>query len=171
MASATKSAWERALAALSRRALSVREVRLRLARAGHGDDEVEDTVRRLVELKLVDDESVAYNHARSRAREGRKGPAKVRGELAARGIARRLADEALSAAFEGEELAQAAGRALERMARGMPRPIPEAERPRLAARLMRAGFPAGIVRRLLASAAVDVGEDLEFDGVFDDAEE
>ncbi|MCU0254262.1 MAG: RecX family transcriptional regulator [Acidobacteria bacterium] len=160
MSPAKPSAYDRAVAALARRALSVSELRRRLARAGHPREEIEAAIRRLTELKLVDDRSVAYNHARSRAAAGRKGPARVRAELAARGIRGGDAEQAVDAAFTAEDVAAAAARAFERHARGMARPLAAPDRVRVAARLARAGFPAALIRSLLAAereAAADDG--------------
>jgi SOS response regulatory protein OraA/RecX len=172
-----KSAYDRAVAALARRALSASELRRRLARAGHSREEVDAALRRLAELKLVDDRAVAYNHARSRAAAGRKGPARVRAELAARGIRGADADGALGAAFDADGVAAAAAQAFERLARGKARPLAAPDRARVAARLARAGFPAAIVRSLLASegardAADDAATDeLLLDGIDDESGE
>lgn len=151
MTTTGKSAYERAVAALARRALTASELRLRLARAGHPPPEIDAALRRLAELRLVDDRAVAYNHARSRAAAGRKGPARVRAELAARGIPGAAAQGAVDAAFDAEGVATAAARAFARFARGRPRPLSAADLARIAARLARAGFPVAIIRSLLAS--------------------
>ncbi len=163
-----RTAFDRAVAALAHRALSLGELRRRLARAGHLPEEIDAALKRLAELQLVDDRAVAYNHARSRAAAGRKGPARVRAELAARGIAGADAESAVAAAFDGEGVAGAAARAFERFARGKPRPLAAADRARAAARLARAGFPAAIIRSILASdGAGDDGDGAE--GVTDAA--
>ncbi len=171
------SAYDRAVAALARRALSVGELRRRLARAGHAREEIDAALRRLAELRLVDDRAVAYNHARSRAAAGRKGPARVRAELAARGIRGADAEGAVSASFDADGTAAAAARAFERFARGRPRPLAAPDRVRIAARLVRAGFPAALVRSLLAAegarAAADDSaiDELLLDGLDDESGE
>ncbi len=151
MSRSNKPAFDRAVAALAHRALSLDELRQRLARAGHPREEIDAALNRLAELQLVDDRAVAYDHARSRAAAGRKGPARVRAELAARGIRGADAEGAVAAAFGEEGVAAAAAQAFARFSRGMPRPLAAPERARVAARLARAGFPAAIIRSLLAS--------------------
>jgi len=167
-----KSAFDRAVAALARRALSTGELRLRLARAGHAREEIDAALRRLVELQLVDDQAVAYNHARSRAASGRRGPARVRAELAARGIRGADAEGAVAAAFDAEGVAAAAAQAFARCSRGMSRPLAAPERAKVAARLARAGFPAAIIRSLLASeGAREAADELLLDGIDDGSAE
>ena len=167
-----KSAFDRAVAALARRALSLGELRQRLARAGHSREEVDAALRRLAELQLVDDRTVAYNHARSRAASGRKGPARVRAELAARGIRGADAEDAVAAAFDAEGVATAAARAFARFSRGLSRPLAAPERAKVAARLARAGFPAAIIRSLLASEdARDAADEPLLDGLDDESGE
>jgi SOS response regulatory protein OraA/RecX len=167
-----KSAFDRAVAALARRALSTGELRRRLARAGHSREEIDAALRRLAELQLVDDRAVAYNHAHSRAASGRKGPVRVRAELAARGIRGADAEGAVAAAFDAEGVAAAAAQAFERFARGRSRPLAASERAKVAARLARAGFPAAIIRSLLASEdAQDPAEELLLDGLDDESGE
>ena len=172
-----ESAYDRAVAALARRALSVGELRRRLARAGHSREEIDAALRRLAELQLVDDRAVAYNHAHSRAASGRKGPVRVRAELAARGIRGADAEGAVASAFDAEGVADAAAQAFARFSRGMPRPLAAPDRARVAARLARAGFPAATVRSLLASvdagdAAGDTGiDELILDGIDDESGE
>jgi regulatory protein len=138
-----------AYAALARRAHTVEELRRKLERKGFEPAEVEETLDDLLRLRLLDDRAVAARHAEQRAEEGRRGPLRVRAELRARGITAEQADEALAAAFPPEDDDERLRRAAERLTGDGPMPADPAARERLARRLLRAGFPAGAVRRLI----------------------
>lgn len=140
-----------ALAMLARRALTVHELRTRLARRGIDPIEIESALVRLQSNRLVDDQSLAYNHARGRAEQGRVGPHRVEQELKTRGIDGALAREAVSDAFGPADLAAALRRAVARVGGGAgPAAWDPAARNRLARRLIRRGFPAGLVMNTLS---------------------
>jgi regulatory protein len=136
-----KSAWERALDALSRRALTFQEIAGKLRRAGHAEPEIDDVLARLGRSSFVDDRQVAYNHAERRAEEGRRGPLRVRAELLQRGIDPALADDAVAAAFPPDHARDRIRRAAEKLAGAGGIPHDRAGRAKLARRLARAGFP------------------------------
>ncbi len=144
-----KDAKSRALDLLTRRAHSVRELRDKLARAGHEAGEIETALERLAELRLVDDRAVAYNHAQHRAREGKRARSWVRGELLRRGIDAELAEEALEDAFPPERANESFERAVRKLAGRRGVPEDREGRLRLARRLARAGFPSSQVNRIL----------------------
>ncbi len=154
--------WTQALDALSRRALSVAELRAKLARLEHAPDTIDAVIAKLRRLALVDDRSVAYNHARHRQREGKRGPARVRAELQRRGIPRELCDEVLSEVFPPEQDEELFQRALERLGSPRGREQGRPAREKVARRLLRAGFPGARVSRWLAEGDVDWLDD-EFD--------
>lgn len=156
-APAKKSAWERALDALSRRALTTGEVAGKLARAGYTGEEIDGVLDRLRRLSFVDDSQVAYNHARRRAEEGRRGPLRVRSELLARGIPSELADEAIADAFPADQARERVNRAAEKLAGSKGVPADRAGRTKLARRLARAGFPVEMVTDWLERGADDDG--------------
>jgi regulatory protein len=145
-AASSKSAWERALDALSRRALTAGEVAEKLRRAGHPEQEVDDALERLLRLSFVDDRQVAYNHAERRAEEGRRGALRVRAELLRRGIDPTLADEAIADAFPPDHVRDRIRRAAGKLAGSGGVPSDRAGRTKLAQRLARAGFPLEEVR-------------------------
>jgi len=172
MAKKPRNAWNDALAALARRALTSRELRRKLRRH-HDEDSVDETLRRLVEARYVDDDQVAYNHAFARAKAGRRGPLRVKAELLARGVDREAADAAVSAAYPDDELPVAVGRAAafidrradsagaERDEDGDRRP--REARERTARKLMTAGFPHSAVAAWLSrSRGAGYGENDEF---------
>lgn len=156
-----RDAWQAALAALGRRALSVAELAERLERHGFPGPEVRDALARAAAERLVDDRTLAYNLARDRAEAGRRGPLRVRAELLGRGIAAEIADEALALHFDAEATERALRRALDRLLRAAALPADPAERDRLARRLLRAGFAGAQVRRILNGPA---GDDDPFTG-------
>jgi len=144
-----KTAWQLALDYLSRRACTRAEIRRRLARGGFGEEETAAAVAKLERLALVDDREVAYNHARRRAEQGRRGVRRVRLELRQRGLEPDLIDEVLAEVFppEGEE--EAFVRAVRTLAPGGKIPEDRPGRIKLARRLVRAGFPESLAARLL----------------------
>jgi regulatory protein len=79
-----------ALRFLEERARSVHEVRRRLARAGYPPDSVEDTLTRLLELGMLDDQAFARAWVESRDRARPRGERALRAELRAK-----LVDDAI----------------------------------------------------------------------------
>jgi regulatory protein len=150
-----KSAWERALDALSRRSLTLREVAGKLEKADHAASEVDDVLERLRRLKFVDDAQVAYNHAQRRAEEGRRGPQRVRAELLSRGVDPALADEAIADAFPADDARDRIRRAAAKLAGSRGIPTDRAGRAKLARRLARAGFPVESVSAWLEERGDD----------------
>jgi len=122
----------------------VEEIRIRLTAAGVAPSVIRATVARLHRLHYVDDRRFAQSAAEQAARRGH-GSAYARAQLAAKGVADALIDEALSAPFADElELARAV---LARRYATLPeRP---AERAKAARFLLRRGFPESVVFAIL----------------------
>lgn len=152
MAGRPRSAWEIATAALSRRELTRAELVRKLRARGVDEAEIASTLERLARLGYVDDRRVAYNHAAYRAEEGRRGRLRVRRELLARGIPEDLADDALAESLPPDGEQERLERLVERLTGGRGVPEDPRQRARLARRLLRAGFPAGMVRARLERA-------------------
>lgn len=170
MPAATPTPVAAALAMLARRALTAHEVSSRLARRGFDQQVIAQTLVRLLDSRLVDDHSLAYNHARRRAEEGRVGPYRVEQELKVRGIEDTLAQEAVRAAFGPDDLADALRRAVAKAAGGAAG-LTEADpaaRIRLARRLVRRGFPVGLVQRTLSEPLGQEDQQLEVLPIEDD---
>lgn len=144
-----------ALDALERRALTRRELARRLLQKGFTPGEVDPELERLARAGLLDDAALAYNSARRRAEEGRRGPARVRAELIARGSAGDVATAAVAEAFPPAAADDALDRAARRLLRRGPPATPEA-RDRLVRRLVRGGFAPGRVLSYLERAGADV---------------
>jgi regulatory protein len=161
---------EAALAALSRRALTAVELRARLARRNFPKSRIEACLTRLRAAGLVDDRRVAYNFALSCAEHGRRGPARVRAALLARGVSAAVADEAVAGAFPPAAQEDALRRAFRRATgvRGIPRD--RKGRERLIRQLRRGGFPLSRVLALVAQHGVGA-DDLPSPDEDDDAVE
>ena len=141
---AASDAWQRAVRFLTVRDHSEQEIRNRLAADGTAASAINATVRRLRQLRYLDDRRVAHGAAESAVRRGH-GSERVRAELAAKGIAESLVEDALQAAFADEaELARQA------LARRYPVPPQQpGDRGRAARFLLRQGFPEAVVRSVL----------------------
>jgi regulatory protein len=106
-------ARSRAYRLLAYRPRSRSEVEQRLAAAGYGSEVVARVMHRLEELDLIDDAAFAADYAAARVRSKGYGPARVRNELARKGIATDEIENALDKAYgtaSPSELALAAGR-------------------------------------------------------------
>lgn len=101
-AAGSRCAFNSALNSLDYRDHSEREIRTKLLRK-YDADCVEETVRKLVELDLVNDERYAENYARELYEHKKFGKMRIKSELRAKGIAADIANEAVDALFEEEE--------------------------------------------------------------------
>jgi len=142
--------------------------RIRRAAAHHDDDPaegerlLEDEIRRVVRLGLVDDAQFAVDRGRRLLRRG-NGPRQVRAKLRAKGVSAQCIDEAMERLTE--ELGDPAHHALLRYARRRrlgpfgPHPDPASRPPEISKRqlgkLARAGFSYDQARRVLDAASVD----------------
>jgi len=123
---------------------------VRLARRGAPKDVAAAVVAELAGRGHVDDAAFARHWVQTRAARG-YGAARLRAELRARGVAAALADAAL-ATLEGEDqLAQARALARRRLP-ALRRAAPERAAARLRDQLLRRGFAAGIVARVVREA-------------------
>ena len=133
-----KEAMERAGRLLSVRARTEHEIRERLGTAGFPEPVIEQTAARLIELGLLDDIDFARQWVRERSARKNLGPRALQAELAAKGISRQLAQEALQHEEIDEEAlaAEAASRWVRKVARF---PLPE-QAYKLQQMLLRKGF-------------------------------
>ena len=137
------SAFDGALRYLARRAHSRAELWRKLVRRGYAEDEVEDALARLVDLGYLDDAGFAGGHVRRRS--ARLGPLALSAELAARGVDREVARQAVDSLSREAQLS-AALRLVARQA-GRNRPAGYKELLDSAgAKLLRRGFSAAIAR-------------------------
>jgi regulatory protein len=128
---------------MARRAHSRAELRRKLARRGYPDQEVAEAVARLAEMRLQDDGQFAEGHVRRRSSS--RGPLALSAELAARGVDRGVADQALAGFTPEAQLASAIELA-ERLA-GRSRPAGYQELLNtVGTKLVRRGFSPMVVR-------------------------
>ena len=149
-----------ALAFLSHRARTEREVRQRLAEAGVPEDTVEETAAWLRERGYLDDTAFAEGYVQSRQSGAGYGPERVRRELVRRGVGRTEADAAVGAGFAAGDVAADALRQGAARLRLLAREAdPRKRRKKLFDFLVRRGFAfdvaADAVGRLLQGGADD----------------
>jgi regulatory protein len=136
----TVSAYVDGLRMLGRRELSEKQVRDRLLRKGHEEDEVNVAIERLRTSRAIDDERVAEAIAHTATAVHRRGRLRVKRQIEQAGIAPATTRQALDNVFEGvsdEELLEAA---LAKRLRGRDRIADEAEFRRLFRHLVGQGF-------------------------------
>jgi len=141
---ASASIREHAIRLLARRDHSYTELARKLANYGGTPEEIEETLSRMVELGLLDDRRFAEAWIRSKAR--RHGGARLRHDLAQRGVSRELIEEAMAVEATDSELDRA--REIWRSRYGSP-PIDRREWARQARFLQSRGFSTGTIRALL----------------------
>lgn len=147
--SSDPSAYLDGLRLLSRRELSVADLRARLLYREHPADEVEAAIAHLLDTRALDDARVARAFARTSATVKGRGRLRVMRELAQMGIAKEVAGEALAEVFGDLDERSLIARALQKKMRGKPKVMTRAESARLYQYLMRQGFsPAAIVAAL-----------------------
>jgi regulatory protein len=136
---------------LEARSRAVTEMRRLLIKKGEPAADVDAAIARLREAGLLDDSNFARQLARSKAIGGGHSRRRIQQELAKRGVARDVSDEAIAEVFEEEEVDEAAS--IERVARKKLRTLSKLDLPtqkrRLYAFLARRGFDADDIQRVL----------------------
>jgi regulatory protein len=143
------SALDAGLRLLGRRAHSQAELRRKLDRRGYTPDQTEAALSRLIELGYLDDRSFAEGLVRRRG--AIRGPLALSAELAARGVDRAHADQAL-AGFDAEAQLAAATRLAERLSARKPQAGYRDMLNAVGPKLMRRGFSANVVRAACRAA-------------------
>jgi regulatory protein len=134
------------VALLSRRELSRAELTARLIDRGFARADIDDAIARLTDNKSLDDRRAALAHVRTASRLKGRGRSRIQRELTARGFARELVRDAL-AEIPADEEANAIRRFIERRHRTID--DSPAGRRRLFNQLLRRGFPAEMILRVL----------------------
>jgi regulatory protein len=142
------SAYDRAVGLLARRPHFGSEIERKLRERDYGEEEIEDALKRLRDQGYLDDARLAREFAASRAARSGVGAARVRADLAKRGLDASVAREAIADALPEDDLA-AAREAAARWQRGH-RP----NAPALGRHLQRKGFSTRAIVRVLQ----DLGE-------------
>jgi regulatory protein len=126
------------LAALGRRELTERQLRMRLVRRGCDAEAIDAAIARLTRERVLDDRRAARAFARTEANIKHRGPLRIRRTLETMGVDRDTAREATHEGFEERPVEEALEAALQRKARG---PIADDKQAqRVVAYLVRQGF-------------------------------
>jgi regulatory protein len=144
-----EAAWAAGLRALARRELSVAQLRERLTRMGWSTESINAAIGRLSASGALDDARVARASARTRAGVKRQGRERVVREIQALGIARDVARAAVDEVFGALDERALLQRALDKRLRGRATLSDPAARRRLRAALVRQGFDADAVARVI----------------------
>jgi regulatory protein len=149
--------YDYAVRALMRRAHSVFEMRRALEQRAADETLVKPVLQKLKEHNYLDDARYARQFARVQAESRRRGRHRVARELRRRGVPDRHIEAALGEVFaDVDEAAQVRAR-IERKLRALrgrsPAPLDLRKLASLYASLLRAGFPADLIRRELRAAA------------------
>jgi regulatory protein len=162
-----EDAYRSALAILERKARTSKELSEALKRKGYGPEIIQGCLKRLQDRRMLDDSSYARRYAEQKASGQRKGRRLIRQELMQRGITKEDADQALGALDEDVE--REAALTLTRKKWPQLKGEIRERKQKLAAFLLRRGYPSGIVREALqqvtseARAAYDPDADLPFE--------
>ena len=144
-----RDALNYAVRLLAGRDRSQRELHDRLKRRKHAEPVIRDTIARLNELHLIDDQRFAETLARDRIAFGRRGKRLIAQELRRKGVTGTAIDQALAQAGNEEEAARAVIlKAAGRYAKEEPR----MRYRKLYALLARRGFAPPVISRILAEA-------------------
>jgi regulatory protein len=148
---AVVATYDRALNMLALRARSAAELRRLLVRKGEPAELVDVAIERLLRAGFLDDESFARQFARSKLLGAGLSRRRVQQELARRGVAREVAESALSEVVDEEQVDEEDG--LQRVARkkleSLERLDPATQRRRLYAFLARRGYDSDDIARTL----------------------
>jgi regulatory protein len=137
---------------LGRRAMAAAALRERLRRS-FDDEHVEQAVKRLVELRVLDDAVYAESFVRDRFERRGYGRERIRAELAARGCERDAAAQAIARVIDERREREVAARALGRFRRlNSRRKTPQQERAAAFRHLIGRGFALDLVRDLLGGS-------------------
>jgi regulatory protein len=144
-------AYATALALLSRRELSERQLRERLARRGLDEADIEDAVGRLLADGTLSDRRVAVAAARLEGAVRHRGRARALQKLLELGIDRDTAEAAVAEVFAELDESTLLDRALERRLRGRTaRTLDERARSKLVRSLAAQGFAIEAILKKLA---------------------
>jgi regulatory protein len=104
-----REAFERAVDAIGRRERSVAELTEWLTARGYAEEEVAETIERLIELGELDDERFARRYAEDKRELRGWGAERIRDALMQRGIDRDLIETALASESRLDQIDRAAG--------------------------------------------------------------
>ncbi len=141
-----RRAKEYATLLLSYRSRTLSELRQRLARKGFSETTIAAVMKRLAELKLVDDARFAQDYAEARIRTAGRSRRLVQAELNKLGVGRAEIEEALAAAPDESVAARALLEKVKKRYAGLEEKV---RRQRLFSLLARRGFSYDTIRRVM----------------------
>src|SRR5215207_7273155 len=158
--------YDRALNVLAFRGRSSSELARSLLRKGEEKPHVDWAIARLTEQGLLDDAAFARAFTRAKVVGGKQSRRRVQQDLARKGVARSVTDDAIDKVFE-EEAVDQRGIVEEAARKKLAGLEPSIQRRRLYAYLARRGYEVDDIREVLATLgptiagldAVDDGED------------
>ncbi len=160
-----KNPLNAAVKLLSIRQRSVKELAAKLASRGFDAAEIEKTVSYLIDTRYLDDAKYAAALASTRAAHKHWGPAKIRAELSAKGVAPEIIKMTVRGQFEGAGNSEgdAADSALERWLRkkALSAPLDKTNFTRAVRHLISRGFSTAAAMQALGRSP---SRNLEFDG-------
>ena len=143
------SAYVDGLKMLARRELSESQIRQRLARKGHSENDIDEAVERLRGERAIDDARVAEAIARTETSIRRRGKLRVRMQIQRAGIGKDLAKRAVDEVFseiDDDELLEAS---LRKRLRNRETIADDREFQRLYRYLVGQGFETDMIMRAL----------------------
>ena len=143
------SCYVDALKMLARRELSEAQVRQRLHRRGHTDDDIDAAIARLISERAIDDTRVAEAIARTETQVKRRGKLRVARQIENAGIAKATARRAVDEVFSELDASALLEAALSRRLRGGARITDDKQFQRLFRYLVSQGFEHDEVMRVL----------------------
>ena len=147
---------DKAMRWLARRAYAKQEIIRKLRWQEIEESTIDIVIRRLVELKLIDDRLFAEQWAQQRIVQQAKGRHLVRHELMQKGVPRADIEAALAQFNEEDEYEQAMQLARKKWLRTKGEPL--AKKHKTAAYLMRRGFSAEIAKKAVSNFVDDMDE-------------
>jgi regulatory protein len=141
-----------ALRLLGRRDYTAAELTEKLSKRGYEEDAIGALMSQLRSSGTLDDRRVAEAHVRAASRIKRRGRLRIERELVARGVSRAVVHEALAALAPEDDLV-AIRQILVR--KRVPARLDQAGRRRLFQHLMRRGFSAGAISKVLGGRDED----------------
>ena len=159
--STDRSAHIDALYMLSRRELSVQQLRDRLLERDHSPEDVDAAVARLLEDGSLDDARVARAYIRTAVKVKGRGRLRIQRELREIGVPKEVAAEALAEAFADIDERSLIAKALQKKLRGHMKIETRADYARAYQFLMRQGFSPASVSTALRKYRKGGDDDLD----------
>src|SRR6202044_854716 len=153
--------FEYAVATLARGMRTVRDLRRLMKARAHvgesGEQDMDRVVERLIDLKYLSDTRFAADYTRLRKENQGFGRRRVQQDLALKGVDKDLAATTLESAYgESDEVELARAYCTRKRIKQPSGPNVQKETVRVMNRLMRAGYGAGAIFKLLRSWNVEV---------------